>query len=318
MAVLAIDIGGSGSRALLRDEVVHTASGGPVTITDGGLSISDALDSLVAQLPESDGELDVVAVGMASLVAFGEPDAIADEVRRRWRCRQVLLASDAVMALVSAWGLRGGAVVAAGTGVVGLATDFADRWHRVDGWGHHLGDAGGGAWIGARGLQAALRAADGRTGGSPLLKEKAEAGFGALTGLPAAITGAPSAARALAGFVPAVVAAASEGDRVAAGILSSAADELADTAAAAVADADAPRIALVGGLTGIDALVSRFEQRMPQLVPGVQIVTGGSEPVHGALALAEAVVAGELTTAHPPYLYISTTVPDQVNEQGMQ
>lgn len=318
MAVLAIDIGGSGSRAILRDGPTYTASGGPVRIVDGGLSISDALDSLAARLPKTEGHLDVVAVGMASLVAFGEPDIIAEQVRRRWRCRRVLLASDAVMALASAWGLQGGAVIAAGTGVVALTTDFAHRWRRIDGWGYHLGDTGGGAWIGARGLQAALRSVDGRAGGSSLLREKAEARFGALTALPAVISRASSPARTLAAFVPAVVSAAHDGDGIAARILSSAADELAAAAAAALTDADPPRIALVGGLAKIEFLVSQFERRAQQLVPDVQVVSGGDEPVHGALVLAEAVAAGDLAADRPPYLYISTTVPDQVNEQGMQ
>lgn len=318
MAVLAIDIGGSGSRALLRDKTVHRVESGPVSITHGRLSIAEALDGLAAQLPQPDDELDVVAVGLASLVAFGEPDIIAAEVRRRWRCRRVLLASDAVMALASAWGLEGGAVVAAGTGVVGLTTDFAKNWRRFDGWGHHLGDAGGGAWIGARGLQAALRDVDGREGGSPALRAKAEANFGTLTGLPSAIAEAPSPSRFLAAFVPSVVAAASEGDGIAAGILASAAEELASTAAAAIADTHPPKIALVGGLTGIDCLVLQFERKMRRLVPGVQVITGGSEPIFGALALAEATVSGDLTAGRPPYLYIFTNVPEQANEQGMQ
>lgn len=323
MAVLGVDIGGSGSRALLRADATHAASGDPVRIVDGGLSVSGALDSLAAQLPDIEEELEAVAVGMASMVAFGDPAALFEQVRRRWRCRRLLLASDAVTALVSVWGVEGGAVVAAGTGVVGLATDFADRWVRVDGWGHHLGDAGGGAWIGARGLQAALRAADGRAGGSTLLLEKAEAAFGSASGFSAMVSRAPSPARALAGFVPAVAAAASEGDGVAAGILSSAADELAATAAAAAAGARPPRVALVGGLTAIHPLVSRFEVSLKRLVPGVQITAGGTAPVQGALALAEAAAGGGAIRAHPPYLHLdsprgATTAPDQIYEQGKQ
>lgn len=304
MAVLAVDIGGSGSRALLRDGAVHAASAGPLRIIDGRLSVAEALDGLLAQLPETAGELEVVSVGLASLAAFGDPAVLADEVRRRWRCGRLLLASDAVTAVASAWGVEGGAVVAAGTGVVGFATDFADHWVRVDGWGHQLGDAGGGAWIGARGLQAALRAVDGRSGGSRMLLERAESSFGPPAGFAAAIRSAPSAARALAGFAPAVVDAASEGDAVADGILSAAAQELAATAAAALADARVPRVALVGGLTAIDPLVSRFEEGVLRLVPDAHVVSGASEPVRGALALADALLSGSVAAAHPPYLYL--------------
>lgn len=304
MAVLAVDIGGSGSRALLRDGAAYPAVGSPLRILDGRLSASEALDSLAAQLPAVAGELDVVAVGLASLAAFGEPITLARQVRERWRCRRLVLASDAVMALVAAWGIEGGAVVAAGTGVVGLATDFADEWTRVDGWGHLLGDAGGGAWIGARGLQAAMRAVDGRAGGSPALLMKAEERFGDPTRFPAAIAGVPSPARALAGFVPAVAAAADEGDHVAEDILSEAARERAATAVATVAGARPRRVALVGGLTAIERLVARFEE-LVGLGSDVLVTSTRTEPVHGALALAEAVRSGRrVPSSHHPYLYL--------------
>ena len=55
--------------------------------------------------------------------------------------------------------------VAAGTGLIAIGTDLT-RWRRADGWGHLLGDCGSGAWIGRAGLEAALRAYDGRPGGS--------------------------------------------------------------------------------------------------------------------------------------------------------
>jgi len=271
---------------------------------DGRLSASDALDSLSAQLPEVVGELDVVAVGLASLAAFGELVTLARQVRQRWRCRRLVLASDAVMALVAAWGIEGGAVVAAGTGVVALATDFAGEWIRVDGWGHLLGDAGGGAWIGARGLQAAMRALDGRTGGSPALLTKAKERFGDPMRFSAAIAGAPSPARALAGFVPAVSAAADEGDHVAEDILLGAARELAVTAVATAASARPRRVALVGGLTAIDRLATRFEA-LVGLGSNVHVTSTRTEPVHGALALAEAVAFGRgVLDSHPPYLYL--------------
>ncbi|KOG91913.1 ATPase, partial [Streptomyces varsoviensis] len=69
-------------------------------------------------------------------------------------------------AYAGALGQRPGAVVAGGTGMIAIGSDLSREggWRRADGWGHLLGDLGGGAWIGQAGLTAALRAHDGRTG----------------------------------------------------------------------------------------------------------------------------------------------------------
>jgi N-acetylglucosamine kinase-like BadF-type ATPase len=81
-----------------------------------------------------------------------------------------------VTAYAGALGQSPGGVVAAGTGLIALGTDLDTR-RRADGWGHLLGDCGGGAWIGRAGLEAALRAHDGRAGGSRPLLERMEAVF---------------------------------------------------------------------------------------------------------------------------------------------
>lgn len=133
--------------------------------------------------------------------------------------------------------------------------------------------------------------------------------FGNPTELPSAIASAPSAARALAGFAPAVAAAAVDGDPVADSIITAAAHELATTAAAVVSGDRTRRVALVGGLTAIDALASRFESELLELAPDVQATVSGVEPVRGALALAEAVVSGrQVPASYPPYLYFDNPV----------
>src|SRR5690606_13555870 len=97
--------------------------------------------------------------------------------------RRVALVADAVSAYTGALGPRPGAVIAAGTGLIAIGTDLTG-WHRADGWGHLLGDCGSGAWIGRAGLEAALRAHDGRDGGSLRLLARAEEMFGPVPELP--------------------------------------------------------------------------------------------------------------------------------------
>lgn len=70
--------------------------------------------------------------------------------------------------------------------MIALGTDLTS-WRRADGWGHLLGDCGSGAWIGRAGLEAAMRAYDGRSGGSAALLARAEKLFGPAAGLPGAL-----------------------------------------------------------------------------------------------------------------------------------
>lgn len=143
-----------------------------------------------ALLPEAGVTgLDTAVVGAAGLASLGDalraelPGALGTE----FGVRTVALVADAVTAYTGALGPRPGAVVAAGTGLIAIGTDLGS-WRRADGWGHLLGDCGGGAWIGRAGLEAALRAHDGRSGGSAALLALAEEVFGPVRSCPAGCT----------------------------------------------------------------------------------------------------------------------------------
>ncbi len=71
--------------------------------------------------------------------------------------------------LLSALGKDAGLVLIVGTGSIALARAQDGTVTRVGGWGHILGDEGSGYDIGRRGLQAVVRAADGRGKGTLLL-----------------------------------------------------------------------------------------------------------------------------------------------------
>lgn len=300
MALLAVDIGGSGSRAVLSGDPDQYASGPPLKLSSGRADVGQAIHGLAASLPPA--PLDVVAVGMASLVTFGDPFQLAGEFRAQWPARRLVLASDAVTALLAVWGRAGGAVVAAGTGVVGLGTDFASTWVRVDGWGPQLGDDGGGAWIGRRGLRAALRAFDGRPGGSPALLSEVERRYGDPARLPALVNSAPAAF--LADFAPVVLAVVGDGDPVAADIVREAGRQLARTGVAALRGGVPQRLALVGGLAR-QPLAAAFLDELRRLGTAAEISVGRGVPLDGARLLAElAADDPSFPTPHPPYLHV--------------
>jgi N-acetylglucosamine kinase-like BadF-type ATPase len=253
--------------------------------------------------------LGTAVVGAAGLATLGEalraelPGALA----REFGVRTVALVADAVTAYTGALGARPGAVVAAGTGLIAIGTDLT-RWRRADGWGHLLGDCGGGAWIGRAGLEAALRAHDGREGGSARLLARAEELFGPARELPGKLYPRADRPAVLASFAPQVAACAAADDRVAAGILRSAARHMADSAAAVCPSDGEPRVALTGGLSKMgDPLLVPLAEELARRLPHARRVAAEGDPLEGSVRIARDLAAGSLTVPDDEaMLYVMT------------
>ncbi|MFJ5831930.1 N-acetylglucosamine kinase [Streptomyces sp. NPDC093089] len=311
--VVGVDSGGSGLRIALAEAaggvVLDTvASRVPVRTGPGGISAGHFLEQVlpaVGALLEPHGPRPVlaVAVGAAGMATLGEelraelPGAFAGA----WGVRRVALAADAVTAYAGALGQRPGAVVAGGTGMIALGTDLAS-WRRADGWGHLLGDCGGGAWIGRAGLEAAMRAYDGRRGGSAPLLVRAEKLFGPAAGLPGALYPRTDRPAVLASFAPEVGRCAAE-DPVAAGILARAAVHIAEAAEAACPGGPGAVVALTGGLFKMgEPLLAPLRAALRELVPHARTVAPAGDPLDGAVALAAALAGGTLRFPEDPAL----------------
>jgi glucosamine kinase len=233
---LALDVGKTGCRAALVEDGHRVATG--EWSGASGLADRDGVGRALAAIDGATGGWpapDAVAAGLAGLASA--PDraaALAVGLRDRFGAGvRVLLASDMTTWHAGALGGAPGVVLAAGTGTVALGIDSSGRPARVDGWGYLLGDAGSGHAIGRAGLDAALRAHDGRPGGSATLLARLRDRWGDPDGLPGRIHGSDNPAREVARFARDVVAAAGTGDPVADAIVARAAADLADTAAAA-------------------------------------------------------------------------------------
>ncbi|WP_053751299.1 N-acetylglucosamine kinase [Streptomyces sp. MMG1533] len=318
---LAVDSGGSGLRvvvgALGRGPLSRRESREPVRTGDRGIDPGHFMEQLVPLVRASTAEagvdgLGTAVVGAAGLATLG--DALRAELpaalAREFGISSLALVADAVTAYTGALGPYPGAVVAAGTGLIAIGTDLA-RWRRADGWGHLLGDCGGGAWIGRAGLEAALRAHDGREGGSVRLLACAEELFGPLTQLPGKLYPRPDRPAVLASFAPQVSACAAD-DPVAAGILRAAARHMADSAAAVCPSAGEPRVALTGGLFKMgDPLVVPLEEELARRLPHARRVAAEGDPLHGAVCIATDLAAGSLTLpGDEKMLYVVTVKGD--------
>jgi len=287
--VIGVDVGGTGARAAIVGEQGVVARSELNGITDKVQAVVGLVGDLLARAGVS--EVDVVAVGAAGFQLTGA--RLRDGVPPKMPSNNVLLCSDMLTSYVGALGLGDGAVIAAGTGAVALGTDMAGTWQRVDGWGYMLGDHGGGSWIGRHAMHAALRAADGRPGGSSLLlklldKDPAE--------LVCEISERPDRAGLMASFVPAVAQAAEEGDAIALGLLRTAGDHLADTALAALPLGARRIIATTGNLFKLGGpLWQRFTARLKH----VELQEARGTGLDGALTLAKAMITDELPENAP-------------------
>lgn len=312
--VLGVDSGGSGLRIAL---ALAGGDGGrpeprgslttrePVRTGEAGIDADHLLDqvlpaarALLAKAGAGAGErIDAVCVGAAGMATLGGqlrarlPAAVTGALG----ARRLALAADTVTGYAGTLGERPGAVVAAGTGVMGLGTDLR-RWRRVDGWGHLLGDCGGGAWIGRAGLEAALRCHDGREGGSAALLARMVRVFGPAESLPGLLYPRSDRPAVLASFAPEVAACAAgePPDAVAAGILRQAARHIAATARAACPAEDG-EVALTGGLLRMgEVLLGPVREEIGRVLPRADLHAAAGSPLAGALYLAARLAAGSL------------------------
>ncbi|MEU4106276.1 BadF/BadG/BcrA/BcrD ATPase family protein, partial [Streptomyces tanashiensis] len=222
-------------------------------------------------------------------------------VAEAWGVRRLALAADAVTAYAGALGQRPGAVVAGGTGLIALGTDLTS-WRRADGWGHLLGDCGSGAWIGRAGLEAAMRAHDGRRGGSAALLDLAEKLFGPAAGLPGVLYPRTDRPAMLASFAPEVGRCAAA-DPVAAGILARAGTHIAEAAEAACPVEPGALVALTGGLFKMgEPLLAPLRTALGELLPRARTVEPAGDPLAGAVTLASALADGTLRLPEDPSL----------------
>ncbi|TMR09526.1 hypothetical protein ETD86_43220 [Nonomuraea turkmeniaca] len=247
-----------------------------------------------------------MAVGVTGLPGLvKDPGTLWEALGERFGLGTLVVAGDLVTTHVGALGFQPGVVVAAGTGVITLGTDMNGVWNQADGWGHLLGDHGGGAWIGAQGLHAALRAHDGRAGGSAALLERMTARFGHPLDLVALVYESGSAAHHLASFAPCVGEAARAGDPVARRIWTEAGRQLGQTAVAAATGLD-PVFSWGGRLfDAADLLMEPFQETVRESLPGARFTPPLGTSADGALALAKAAADGTVRPRHP-YLYVFT------------
>jgi N-acetylglucosamine kinase-like BadF-type ATPase len=295
-AALAVDAGQTITRAALDDGRGPRSATAPGVVRVGSSAgpevVVERLLAAVAGLGQLPDPVPPAAIGLSGFEAMGEEDLalVAEAFRGSLGVERLAIATDGLTALLGAIGSRDGVVVAAGTGTACLGRR-GERFAKVDGWGSLLSDAGSGFAIGRAGLDAALRAYDGR-GGSPRLMEAARRRYGTIERMAERIYADPVPTRAVAGFAADVAAEARAGDEGAVAILSDAGRELAISACAAAGrlfEPDAPVLVSYAGnvFEAGEPILAPFVRELEARRPGVSVVAPAGDPLAGAFVLAE-------------------------------
>jgi glucosamine kinase len=297
--VVGVDGGGTKTRLVVADGAGHvltSVSGGPSAIRNGDVeTAADTIASLTGDALAAAGLADVTPSVLCAGVAGAGRDEPRAALRRALRSREVaddvLITSDAMVALTDAFGDGAGVLLIAGTGSVAFGRSPTGIEDRCGGWGAALGDEGSALWLAGRALSAATAAADGREPDTALL--------GAL--LTAAQCDEPddliawssdATPAAVAALAPVVLRTAENGDKRANTIAAIAAEELVlhvrTLARRLFGDERAAiPVALTGGLLSRGTLIRKLvEHRLKSAVPGAVVHHDEVDAARGAVKLA--------------------------------
>lgn len=270
---LGVDGGQSSTTAMIGDEtgqVLGSGRGGAcnhVAAAEARAKFKGAIGGCVEEAREMAGLAAGIEFEAGCLGFSGGPadkDALIAEM---FTIRKQVVTHDALIALAGAHAGQPGVITIAGTGSISFGRNAAGKLARVGGWGYIYGDEGGGFDLTRQSLRAALRM---------------EEGWGPETVLRARLleaTGARDANDLLHKFYtpdfsrPRIAAlsqlvdrAASEGDTVAADILTEAAQQLAGITLAARMQVFTPQesapVAYIGGAFKSERLLEEFRRRL--------------------------------------------------------
>jgi N-acetylmuramic acid 6-phosphate etherase len=243
------------------------------------LTDPERLRTILAELPK---EITRAGIFLAGCSTEEDRQSLARLCAQIWPCAKIVTGSDRDSGLAAALGRGEGIVVNAGSGS-SVTGRRGDKIERAGGWGHVLGDAGGGYFLVIQALRLILREHDLHRGevqfAARILQELA------LNSLDELVRWAQGADKMeVAALVPVVFEAAASDARVMA-ILEEGAQVLCEYTEAVAARLHllAPKVVLIGGLFHRDSIYAHaFRRRLKKNLPDARVTTAERPPELGA------------------------------------
>jgi N-acetylmuramic acid 6-phosphate etherase len=299
--VLGVEGGGTKTTWLLagrRSDALAMFDRGTLPPSNFRLSTTEQLRQIFCLLPK---DVQRVGVFLAGCRTPEDQRALAAICAEVWPDARIVTGSDRDSGLAAALGSSDGIVVNAGTGSSVTGRRGA-RVEKAGGWGHILGDAGGGYHLAVQALRLVLRDFDLRHGND----EAASAILRALclSNLEELVRWVQAAGKTeIASLAPIIVAAAENGDRRMLEILEVAARVLAEytEAVARRLEFDAPDVKLIGSLfQGSRRYAEAFERELVNLLPHGRTQVAARASEYGAAWLAAGADVATRFAVAPP------------------
>jgi uncharacterized phosphosugar-binding protein/N-acetylglucosamine kinase-like BadF-type ATPase len=279
---IAIDAGGTRLRGY--ESISGTEFTGTGVTHTNSLAL-DLAQNISAAIPEAISEIDTLVLSLAAIPQSAEDqELMAAAILQRVRFKKLVIASDTKAAALSGQSFAD-LTIAVGTGITALVKTAKDNFE-LTGHGYLIGDEASGFWIGRSGLNAALRADEGRGPATSLLKSAIDFYQVPANALADHLHQLPSPVAQVAAFAPSVIAAAEAGDAEALFIVSQAANEIAVLIEVAMERAEIKTVALVGGAIPHGQLLHNQVLAASQSLE-IEFKTDSAEPLKGACRIAE-------------------------------
>jgi N-acetylglucosamine kinase-like BadF-type ATPase len=283
--ILGIDGGGTKTTAILvaQDGTLGAQEKtGATSLTLLGVDrvvevVFDLVKQCCAKVSCVPQQLHAVGIGLAGAGRAEDRDEVRRSLvslgrKNHFPFSKVIVESDWRVALEGAFPTTPGIVLIAGTGSIACAKDENDALHRAGGWGRLLGDEGSAYELGREGLNAVLRAYEGR-GGKTLLQQYAFEHF-EVASIDELVSKIYRHTTDIASFASKILLAEKQRDHIAHTILFRGAGELVELVRTIIMKIKPKRrmpVALSGGLLEQDNTYStmvkdRLKNTLPQIL----------------------------------------------------
>ncbi len=297
MTILAgVDAGASHTEALIGTTSLAELArvrGAPGNLRAG--EVRDAAQAIATTVAKAAQEanvgdpIEVLVVGAAGTRLETDRQALQSALLDLNPAKEVLVTSDALVALESAFPEKPGILLIAGTGSIAHARDASGNLWRVGGFGWRFGDEGSGYALGRAAMAAAIMGHERRGPATQLTEKLLDAtDLSGAEQIPAWAQGA--AVPTIAKLATTVCDVADTGDQVACELVADASRALADHVTALLThfpEGAEVSVVLGGGLIGSDTAVRQCTlTELATRAPQARVFAAEIAPAAGALRMA--------------------------------
>lgn len=303
--IVGIDGGGTHTRGILnrKGKIVAESKSGSSRI--GSVGVGESCERLLHVIQDlcekaeiESSEIDATVIGLAGVWLEEEKKRSRQLLKTLARTsdfvlNDIVVTSDAELALEGALGGSQGIILIVGTGSIGLARVGKKRIERCGGWGIELDDEGSGAWIGREGLTSVVRALDGRGMATKLTDILSEMYSTINIDEPRTIVKAYSERTfEYHMLTPAVMKCADEGDKVCLEIINRAAFHLMEILEVLAKNYDLKKVpvACMGGIIENDTLLSKMLEERIESSDKLKLLKPKGFALDGAISIGKRLI----------------------------